>query len=43
MEEFFKKNSDFIIKNNDDMSNLYEVTKEVADKIKDYYNNNYIK
>lgn len=42
-EEFFKKNSDFIIKNNDDMSNLYEVTKEVADKIKDYYNNNYIK
>ncbi|MBQ8435178.1 MAG: dephospho-CoA kinase [Oscillospiraceae bacterium] len=42
-EEFFKKNSDFIIKNNDDMSNIYEVTKEVADKIKDYYNNNYIK
>lgn len=42
-EEFFKKNSDFIIKNNDDMLNLYEVSKEVADKIKDYYNNNYIK
>ncbi|MBE6846352.1 MAG: dephospho-CoA kinase [Ruminococcus sp.] len=42
-EEFFKKNSDFIIKNNDDILNLYEVTKEVADKIKDYYNNNYIK
>ncbi|MGN0614511.1 MAG: dephospho-CoA kinase [Porcipelethomonas sp.] len=40
-EEFFRENSDFIIKNNGDIQNLYEVTMEVADKIKDYYNNKY--
>lgn len=41
-EAFFRQNSDFIIKNNDDMINLYAVANEVADKIIDYYNNNYI-
>lgn len=40
-EEFFRQNSDFIIKNNSDINNLYEVTREVTDKIKDYYNNKY--
>lgn len=40
-EEFFKENSDFIIKNNYDLDNLYDVSKEVADKIKYYYNNKY--
>lgn len=40
-EEFFRQNSDFIIKNNSDIDNLYEVTREVTDKIKDYYNNKY--
>jgi len=40
-EEFFKQNSDFIIKNNYDMDNLYAVSNEVADKIIDYYKNNY--
>lgn len=41
-EEFFKENSDFIIKNNYDLDNLYDVSKEVADKIKYYYNNKYV-
>ncbi len=41
-EDFFRQNSDFVIKNNDDMDNLYAVANEVADKIIDYYNNNYI-
>ncbi len=40
-EEFFRKNSDFTIKNNSDLDNLLEVSEEVADKIKDYYNNKY--
>lgn len=40
-EEFFRNNSDFIIKNNSDVLNLYYVAKEVSDKIKDYYNNKY--
>lgn len=40
-EEFFKENSDFIIKNNYDLDNLYDVSEEVADKIKYYYNNKY--
>ena len=40
-EEFFRNNSDFIIKNNSDALNLYYVAKEVSDKIKDYYNNKY--
>ena len=38
-EAFFKQNSDFIIKNNKGLDNLYAVAKEVSDKIKDYYNN----
>lgn len=37
-EEFFWENSDFIIKNNGDMTNLFDVSKEVSDKVKDYYN-----
>lgn len=41
-EEFFRNNSDFIIKNNGDVNNLFEVAKEVSDKIKDYYNNKYV-
>ncbi len=41
-EEFFRNNSDFIIKNNGDVENLFEVAKEVSDKIKDYYNNKYV-
>ncbi|MGN0620462.1 MAG: dephospho-CoA kinase [Porcipelethomonas sp.] len=40
-EDFFRNNSDFIIKNNSDEENLYDVAKEVSDKIKDYYNNKY--
>lgn len=40
-EEFFKTNSDFIIKNNYDLDNLYAVSEEVADKIIYYYNNKY--
>lgn len=40
-EEYFRNNSDFIIKNNSDRENLYNVAKEVSDKIKDYYNNKY--
>ncbi len=40
-EDFFRQNSDFIIKNNSDMKNLFDVAKEVSDKIKDYYYNKY--
>ncbi len=40
-EEFFRNNSDFIIKNNDDVDNLFDVAKEVSDKIKVYYKNKY--
>lgn len=39
-EEFFRNNSDFIIKNNEDIENLFEVAREVADKVKDYYYSN---
>jgi dephospho-CoA kinase len=42
-EEFFRNNSDFIIKNNGDAENLYNVAKEVSDKIKDYYAERYCK
>lgn len=38
-EEFFRNNSDFIIKNNGDVENLFEVAKEVSDKVKEYYYN----
>lgn len=41
-EEFFRNNSDFIIKNNDDVENLFAVAREVSDKVKDYYYNKYI-
>ena len=40
-EEFFRTHSDFIIKNNSDIDNLFAVSTEVTDKIKDYYNNKY--
>lgn len=40
-EDFFRQNSDFIIKNNSDIDNLFDVSLEVTDKIKDYYNNKY--
>lgn len=40
-EDFFRQNSDFIIKNNGDIKNLFDVAKEVSDKIKDYYYNKY--
>lgn len=36
-ESFFKKNSDFIIKNNKSEKVLREVTEEVADRIREYY------
>lgn len=37
-EEYFRNNSDFIIKNNYDKENLFAVAKEVSDKVKEYYN-----
>ncbi len=37
-EQFFVEHSEFVIKNNKDMTNLYNVSKEVSDKIIDYYN-----
>lgn len=37
-EEFFVKHSEFIIKNNKDINNLYSISKEVSDKVRDYYN-----
>ncbi|MBQ9897872.1 MAG: dephospho-CoA kinase [Ruminococcus sp.] len=40
-EEFFRKHSDYIIKNNTSMDTVYEISKEVSDKIKDYYRNNF--
>ncbi len=41
-EKFFIDHSEFIIKNNKDMKNLYNVAKEVSDKVKDYYNKKFI-
>ena len=38
-ESFFIENSDFIIKNNKNLQNVYAISKEVSDKIKDYYYN----
>ncbi|MBQ8296178.1 MAG: dephospho-CoA kinase [Ruminococcus sp.] len=38
-EEFFKKYSDFIINNNESLERVNEISKEVSDKIKDYYYN----
>lgn len=37
-EDFFIKNSEFVIKNNKDLENLNIVTQEVVDKVKVYYN-----
>jgi dephospho-CoA kinase len=38
-ESFFIENSDFIIKNNKSMKNVFDISKEVSDKIKEYYYN----
>ncbi|MBR1591837.1 MAG: dephospho-CoA kinase [Ruminococcus sp.] len=38
-EEFFVSHSDYIIKNNGLIESVSEVSKEVSDKIKDYYHN----
>lgn len=37
-EEFFIRHSDYIIKNNQTIETLNEISKEVSDRIKDYYN-----
>lgn len=39
-EQFFKENSEFIIKNNKDLNNLNSIAKEVSDKVWDFYNKN---
>lgn len=36
-EEFFITHSDYIIHNNDDLDKVNRISKEVSDKIKDYY------
>ena len=36
-DEFFLTHSDYIIRNNSDTDTVYRITKEVSDKIKDYY------
>ena len=36
-EEFFRKHSDYIITNNGSLDSLNDISKEVSDKIKDYY------
>lgn len=38
-EDFFIEHSEFIIKNNKDITNLYNISREVSDKVKDYYIN----
>jgi dephospho-CoA kinase len=40
-EKFFVDNSDFIIKNNNNIENLDDIVKEMSDKIKGYYNNKF--
>ncbi len=40
-EDFFINHSDFVIRNNEDLSQLKELSEEVADKIKVYYHTNY--
>ena len=40
-QKFFVDNSDFIIKNKDDMCKLDEIVKELSDKIKKYYDMKY--
>ncbi len=41
-EEFFESHSDYIIHNNGDLDTINEISKEVSDKIKDYYLGNSI-
>ena len=36
-EDFFRTHSDYIITNNGTIDSLTEISKEVSDKIKDYY------
>ncbi len=40
-QEFFQKNSDYIIENNGNLTEFYNTAKETADKIKKYYLNNW--
>jgi dephospho-CoA kinase len=40
-ENFFVEHSDYVIRNNTDLPQLYALTQEVADKIKVYYHNKY--
>ncbi len=40
-EKFFVDNSDFIIRNNNDISGLDEIVNEMSDKIKGYYKNKF--
>lgn len=39
-EEFFETHSDYIIHNNGDLDTVNEISKEVSDKIKDFYQTN---
>lgn len=38
-ESFFMNNSDYIIRNNENLQNVFAISKEVSDKIKEYYYN----
>ena len=38
-EEFFGSHSDYIIHNNGDLDTVNEISKEVSDKIKDFWSN----
>ncbi|MDO5558678.1 MAG: dephospho-CoA kinase [Oscillospiraceae bacterium] len=40
-EKFFIDNSDFIIKNDNDIDSLNEIVRELSDKIKKYYNDKF--
>lgn len=42
-QQFFIENSDFIIKNNKNLDNVYAISQEVSDKIKEYYSLKYPK
>ena len=42
-EEFFIKQSDHVIRNNDDLNKLCALSEEVADKIRTYYTQRYCK
>lgn len=41
-ENFFITHSDYIIHNNEDIDKVNMISKEVSDKIKDYYNTQYL-